>query len=72
MTQFEAIELALTTGCAVTGLSSDAMLFSPMFDGYLDMVCERYSVTQDEPATSIKISDAQDYQEMCDSLRRGG
>lgn len=71
MTQSEAIEQALIIGCAVTGLSSDQMLFSDTFEGYLDMVCQRFDVIQDEPATKPEISDTADYLQMCESLRRG-
>ena len=71
MTQFEAIELALTAGCAATGLSADTVLFSPTFDGYLDMVCQRYNVIQDEPEPEPEHDAGWIENEMYDQLRRG-
>lgn len=71
MTSFEAIETALQVGCAVTGcLSFEQMLFSPTFDGYLDMVCERYNVQEDaEPEPEHDAGWIEN--EMYDQLRRG-
>ena len=70
MTKFDAISLAVEIGMTVTGLSADAVLFSPTFDGYLDMVCQKYNV-QDEPEPEPE-HDARWYMMIeQDQLRRG-
>lgn len=70
MTQHEAISLAVDIAATVTGLSADQVLFSPMFDGYLDMVCQRYNV-QDEPEPEPEFEPAYWIQMEQESLRRG-
>jgi peptidase E len=70
MTQLEAITTAVNIGMTVTGLSADAVLFSPTFDGYLDMVCQKYNV-QDEPEPEPEHDDEYYQNEMYDQLRRG-
>ena len=70
MTKFDAISLAVEIGMTVTGLSADAVLFSPTFDGYLDMVCQKYNV-QDEPEPEPEHDAGWIENEMYDQLRRG-
>jgi len=70
ISKFEAIETAIEIGCVATGLSHETVLFSPTFDGYLDMVCQKYNV-QEDPEPEPEHDAGWIENEMYDQLRRG-